>query len=429
MNFSETFIRRPIATSLLMAALALVGIVAFPLLPVAPLPQVDFPTIQVYGDAGRRQPRNHGRHGGDSARAAVRADRRRYPDEFGQFARLDRHHAAIRSQPQHRRRRRDVQAAITAAGPYLPKNLTNPPTYKKVNPADSPILIVAATSNTMPLTKVDDFAENVVAQQISQICRRRAGQYRRPAAAGHSRPGRSRQADGARSDAGGRARRLDRLNQRRRQRHDDRQAADLHDLRQRPIDHGGTLQRRDHCLSQRRTGSGARRRPRDLRAARRDSGRAASRAERGDAASLQAAGRQRDRHRRQHQGGAGGPACAHSAGHPSANRRRPHADYSRRGEGRRIHAAVVVRAGRAGDPAVPAQHSSHAHSRRGRAVVAARRHRHYLSGRLQPGQLVADGTDHRRRLRRRRCHRRGREHLPSSGSGHHAAAIGDQGRA
>ena len=63
----------------------------------------------------------------------------------------------------------DVQAAITAAGPYLPKNLTNPPTYKKVNPADSPILIVSATSTSLPLTKVDDFAENVVATQISQI--------------------------------------------------------------------------------------------------------------------------------------------------------------------------------------------------------------------------------------------------------------------
>ncbi len=63
----------------------------------------------------------------------------------------------------------DVQAAITAAGSQLPKNLSTPPTYRKVNPADSPILIVAATSDTIPLTKVDDFAENVVAQQISQI--------------------------------------------------------------------------------------------------------------------------------------------------------------------------------------------------------------------------------------------------------------------
>src|SRR6516162_4734867 len=63
----------------------------------------------------------------------------------------------------------DVQAAITAAGNQLPKTLSTPPTYRKVNPADSPILIVAANSETLPLTKVDDFAENVVAQQISQI--------------------------------------------------------------------------------------------------------------------------------------------------------------------------------------------------------------------------------------------------------------------
>jgi multidrug efflux pump subunit AcrB len=169
MNISEVCIRRPIATSLLMAALALVGIVAFPLLPVAPLPQVDFPTIQITATVLRRQPRDHGRDRRHAARAAVRPDRRRQPNELGEFARLERGHAAIRSQSQYRRRRQDVQAAITAAGAQLPKTLSTPPTYKKVNPADSPILIVAADSDTIPLYKVDDFAENVVAQQISQI--------------------------------------------------------------------------------------------------------------------------------------------------------------------------------------------------------------------------------------------------------------------
>src|SRR5262249_32031673 len=63
----------------------------------------------------------------------------------------------------------DVQAAIPAQGAQLPKNLPPPPPYRKVNPADSPVLIVSATSDTLPLTKVDDFAENVVSQQISQI--------------------------------------------------------------------------------------------------------------------------------------------------------------------------------------------------------------------------------------------------------------------
>ena len=109
--------------------------------------------------------------------------------------------------------------------------------------------------------------------------------------------------------------------------------------------------------------------------------------------------------------------------------RRPHPDDSRRRQGRRIHAAAVVRAGRAGDPAVPAQHPRHAHSRRRGAAVAARRDRGHLSGRLQPRQSVADGVDHRRRLRRRRRHRGGGKHLPPSRSRHHAAAIGHQGRA
>jgi hydrophobe/amphiphile efflux-1 (HAE1) family protein len=169
MNVSEVFIRRPIATSLLMAALALVGIVAFPLLPIAPLPQVDFPTIQVTATLPGASPETMG------ATVATPLER-----QFGQIAgvsqmssvssigttvitlqfNLDRN---IDSAGQ------DVQAAITAAAAQLPKTLSTPPTYKKVNPADSPILILAAHSSTMPLYQVDDFAENVIAQQISQI--------------------------------------------------------------------------------------------------------------------------------------------------------------------------------------------------------------------------------------------------------------------
>src|ERR1700739_3649607 len=169
MNFSEVFIRRPIATSLLMAALALVGIVAFPLLPVAPLPQVDFPTIQVSATLPGASPETMG------ATVATPLER-----QFGQIPgvsqmtsvssigstaitlqfNLDRN---IDSAGQ------DVQAAITAAAAQLPKTLSTPPTYKKVNPSDSPILILAAHSDTMPIYQVDDFAENVVAQQISQI--------------------------------------------------------------------------------------------------------------------------------------------------------------------------------------------------------------------------------------------------------------------
>ena len=169
MNFSEVFIRRPIATSLLMAALALVGIVAFPLLPVAPLPQVDFPTIQVSAALTGASPETM------SATVATPLER-----QFGQIAGITQMSSVsslgssvVTLQFDLNRNidgaAGDVQAAITAAAPYLPRNLTSPPTYKKVNPADSPIMVVAVNSSTIPLTKVDDFAENVVATQISQI--------------------------------------------------------------------------------------------------------------------------------------------------------------------------------------------------------------------------------------------------------------------
>ena len=169
MNVSETFIRRPIATSLLMAALALVGIVAFPLLPVAPLPQVDFPTIQISATLPGASPETMG------ATVATPLER-----QFGQIAGVSQMSSVsslgssvVTLQFDLNRNidaaAQDVQAAITAAARTLPRNLSTPPTYRKVNPADSPILILAATSDTMPLPDVDDFAENVIAQQISQI--------------------------------------------------------------------------------------------------------------------------------------------------------------------------------------------------------------------------------------------------------------------
>src|SRR5579884_2893614 len=144
MNVSEVFIRRPIATSLLMAALALVGIVAFPLLPVAPLPQVDFPTISVTATLPGASPETMG------ATVATPLER-----QFGQIAGVDEMTSVssigttvitlqfgldrnIDAASQ------DVQAAITAAAPQLPKTLSTPPTYRKTNPADSPILVLAA---------------------------------------------------------------------------------------------------------------------------------------------------------------------------------------------------------------------------------------------------------------------------------------------
>jgi hydrophobe/amphiphile efflux-1 (HAE1) family protein len=168
-SVSEPFIRRPVATTLLMAALAFVGIVSFPFLPVAPLPQVDFPTIQITTTWT-----------GASAETMATSVAAPLELQFGQIAGvtqmtsqsslgastiviqfdLDRN---IDSAAQ------DVQAAITVATKQLPQSLTTPPAYKKVNPADVPVLLISVHSDTVPLINVDDYANIFLAQQISQV--------------------------------------------------------------------------------------------------------------------------------------------------------------------------------------------------------------------------------------------------------------------
>jgi hydrophobe/amphiphile efflux-1 (HAE1) family protein len=169
MSISTPFIKRPIATSLVMAALVLVGIAAYPLLPVAPLPRVDFPTIVVTGQLPGASP--------DTMAATVAQP---LETEIAQIPGvseltsvsllgvtsitvqfdLDRNIDGAAG---------DIQAAIQAAAAQLPKELPGPPTYRKVNPSDAPIMILAAQSNALPLTEVDDYSENVLSQQISQI--------------------------------------------------------------------------------------------------------------------------------------------------------------------------------------------------------------------------------------------------------------------
>jgi HAE1 family hydrophobic/amphiphilic exporter-1 len=168
-NVSAAFIRRPIGTTLLSLAILLVGVAAFPLLPVAPLPQVDFPTIQVSAALPGASPetmasnvaqpleRQFSLIAGLSQMTSVNSSGS--TQVTLQFD-LDRNIDAAAQ---------DVQAAITAAGGQLPTSLPGPPTLRKINPADSPILIVATQSDTLPLTEVDDYAENILAQQISQI--------------------------------------------------------------------------------------------------------------------------------------------------------------------------------------------------------------------------------------------------------------------
>ena len=169
MSMSAPFIERPIATSLLMAAVFLVGLAAFPSLPVAPLPQVDFPTIVVSTSLP-----------GASAETMASSVATPLENQFAQIPGvaqmtstsilgntqitiqfdLDRNIDAAAQ---------DIQSAIDAAGGYLPKNLPLPPSYRKVNPAESAIVIFAIHSDALPLTAVDDYAENVILPRMSQI--------------------------------------------------------------------------------------------------------------------------------------------------------------------------------------------------------------------------------------------------------------------
>src|ERR1700730_4457820 len=169
MSPSRLFILRPVATTLLMVGVLLVGWVPFLQLPVSALPEVDYPTLQVVTFYPGADP--------DVMASSVTAPLER---QFGQVPGLSQmtstssfgasvitlqfaldHNIDVEEQ--------QVQAAINAAQTYLPTNLPNPPIYSKVNPADTPILTLALTSNSLPLSKVEDLADTQMAQKISQV--------------------------------------------------------------------------------------------------------------------------------------------------------------------------------------------------------------------------------------------------------------------
>jgi len=169
MNISAPFIERPVATSLLMVGVLLIGLVSFPMLPVAPLPQVDFPTISVSASLPGASP---------ETMASAVAQPLEY--QFAQISSLSQltstsvlGQTSITLQFDLDRNidsaAQDVLTAISAAGGQLPKNLPSPPILRKVNPTDPSILIYSVHSDVLPLTQVDDFAENVIMQRISQI--------------------------------------------------------------------------------------------------------------------------------------------------------------------------------------------------------------------------------------------------------------------
>jgi hydrophobe/amphiphile efflux-1 (HAE1) family protein len=169
MSISTPFIERPIGTSLLMAAIFLAGIASYPLLPVAPLPTVDFPTISVSAN-----------YPGASPEIMASSVAEPLETQFSQINGLTQMTSInvlgtsqITLQFDLNRSvdnaATDVLEAINAAQGQLPKNLPSQPTLRKVNPADSPIFIASVQSDDVPLTTVDDYAENVLSQQLSQI--------------------------------------------------------------------------------------------------------------------------------------------------------------------------------------------------------------------------------------------------------------------
>src|SRR5438477_2061333 len=169
MSFSEPFIRHPVGTSLLSAAVLMAGALAYTKLPVAPLPQVEFPTISVSAGLPGADP--------ETRASAVATPLER---QFGRIAgvtqmtsnsssgstgitlqfELDRNIDAAA---------RDVQAAINAARGQLPANLPSNPNYRKVNPADAPILILGMTSDTYSTARMYDVAASILQQKLAQV--------------------------------------------------------------------------------------------------------------------------------------------------------------------------------------------------------------------------------------------------------------------
>jgi hydrophobe/amphiphile efflux-1 (HAE1) family protein len=169
MNISAPFVKRPIATSLLTVALLLAGAIAYNFLPVAPLPQVEFPTIQVQAGLPGASP--------EIMASSVATPLER---QFGRIAGVTEmtssSHAGNTSLTlQFDMNRdinaaaRDVQAAINAAAGQLPANLPSRPVYRKINPADSPVMILAVRSDILPVSRLYDIADSIIAQKLAQV--------------------------------------------------------------------------------------------------------------------------------------------------------------------------------------------------------------------------------------------------------------------
>src|SRR6266480_3339389 len=169
MNISATFIRKPIATSLLMAAILLLGLISYELLPVAALPNIDTPTVLVTAQFP-----------GADAQTVAGTVTTPLERQFGQIPGLTQMTSSSGNESSEITLQFDrsipvdtaaqaVQAAINATAGFLPPTMPSPPIYRLTNPADTPVLMLALTSETLPLTTVSDYANSILAQKISQM--------------------------------------------------------------------------------------------------------------------------------------------------------------------------------------------------------------------------------------------------------------------
>ena len=409
-SISSPFIRYPIGTSLLMAGILFVGLVSYPLLPVAPLPQVDFPTIQVNASLPGASPETMA----SSVAQPLERQLAQIPGIAQMTSTSSLGSTAVTIQFDLNRNidgaANDIQGAINAASGQLPKNLPSPPTYRKVNPADSPILLLSATSDTVPLIRLSDAIDVQLGQQISQI-----SGVAQVFIGGQQKPSIRIQVDPAKLVAKG---------------------LSLEDVRSQiaittvdspkgNIDgpkRAYTIYANDQLLDADKWNDViiAYRNGGPLRI--RDIGRAVA----GPEDMKQAAWADGKRGVflvifkqpganvietvEQDQGAAAAPDRGDSARHQDQDHQRPHADHPRGGRRRADHAPDHHRPGDHGDLHLPAQLLGDRHSGSHRAAGAARRLRADVGGRLHARQSVADGADDRGRLRGRRRHRDAGEH-------------------
>jgi multidrug efflux pump len=413
MNISEPFVRGPVATSLLMAAIGFVGLVAIPFLAVAPLPQVDFPTISLNALLQGAS--------AETMAASVAAPLERQLGQIPGVTQLTSMSTlsgtSITIQFDLNRNidsaAQDVQAAITVAGRTLPQQMSTPPSYKKVNPADSPIMVLGAQSDTLPLITVDDYADNFLAQQISQV--RGVAQV---LIGGEQHPAIRIQVDPAKLASSG---------------------LTLEDVRSMLVNSTtiaakGTLNTErtsftiaandqiidpapfeDVVLAYR---NGGPIRVRDVgTAVAGPTDRTVAAWQNGTRSILlyvfKQPGANVDRNSRSDQGAAAAADQKHTAGDQHLGPAGPHYHDPGLGGGCRVHFGPDHCAGGAGDTAVPSQSLGHGHPRYHRATGAAGIVRDDVSLEFQPRQPFADGTHHLGWLCGRRRHRGGREYSPS----------------